>query len=349
MRGRLVVITALMLSTIAAVAFALAYELRSSQRELVALWMRVDDVADVLRMAAANVGRIESQWPGQVPEQPAALRISIDGLVGQVEVLRARVSDTVVQSALNDMRLAMAELSARLDAAPTGPLGLPAATADIGAAGGGRATTRLRGAFDRVWMRIGELNSADISRFALAQQRVTGRLLLVILLAAITGSGLVAFQVWQVSNVLRDFIHAARRLAAGNWSYRLDPPQTRELRALAESFNQMADAIAQAEARRTEAAREMIVTVNHEVGNATASISGLVQLLRRHEVELPAGVVSSLSKIQDTVDRLARTVSRLRDVSSLRVADYPGGLKMFEVGEPAGSGGSVPGETPANR
>lgn len=345
MRGRLLVITALMLSTIGAVAFALAYELRSSQRELVALWLRVDDVADVLRMAAADVGRIESQWPGRLPEQAAGLRAAIDGLVGQADVLRLRVSDSEVQFALNDMRLALAELSARLDAGPT-PTGGPAPTADVG---GGRATVRLRGAFDRVWMRIGELNSADISRFALAQQRVTGRLLLVILLVAVAGSGAVAFQVWQVSNVLRDFIQAARRLAAGNWAYRLEPPQTRELRELAESFNQMADAIAQAEAKRTEAAREMIVTVNHEVGNATASVSGLVQLLRRHEAELPAGVVSSLAKIQDTVDRLARTVSRLRDVSSLRVADYPGGLKMFEVGEAAGSGGSVSGEIPANR
>lgn len=316
MRSRLLAVTALTLVVIVSVTAGLVYELRQNQSELIALWTRVDNVSDAVRIAATDLGQIDAELAGG--RTTARFVSARNDLERQITRLTAWVTEDTARQALTDMRLAVVELG-------------QAAPGDAAV----RSAAKLHQAFGRLWMRLSEVSSGDVSRFALRQQRETGRLLLVMVLAAIVGSGFAAYHILRVADLLNQFIVATRRLSQGQMSYRIVPPPARELRELAESFNQMADDLAAAEARRTEAAQEMRVTLSHELGNSLSSISGLVQLLLRHEADLAPSVVSSLSKIQDTVDRLGRVVARLRDFPSLHVAEYPGGLKMFDVSEPA--------------
>lgn len=344
MRRRLLAIAALVLAVIVAVTFALAYQVRRNQTDLIALWSRSDAVGNAMRLAAMHLGRMEvalasSQRTSRLaprtsgeaaplaPETLAALQPDIAGLRRQLDQLAEQIADDDGQKAVKDALLTLRQLEVGLDRLGGGA---PAVAGEAD-----RALVKLRQTVDRLGMRISELSTQDVTRYTVQQIRQTGRLLLVIIIAAVAGSVLAGYHILRVADLLDDFVSAARRLSEGDWAHRVAAPPTRELRELADSFNHMADAIGQAEAKRMEAAGEMLVTLNHEVGNAAGSISALVQLLRRHELELTPNVATALRQIQDTIDRLAKTVARLRDFSSLRVTEYPGGLKMFEVADAA--------------
>ncbi|MCK6457893.1 MAG: HAMP domain-containing protein [Phycisphaerae bacterium] len=329
MRRRLLAIAALMLAIVLAVTWTLLYELRANQADLTRLWSRTDTVNDAMRLAATQLGTIEAVWPrtsGSTTVVPDAPRQAIVGRASreigrQFDRLTGLVSDDRVHRQVLDLRIILAEIHQQ--AAPAEPRPATAAT----------SVARLRKAFDQLWMTLSELNGADAARVVLRQQHQADRFLVVIIAVVLVGSALVGYHIIRVSAVLDDFVAATQQLRRGQWSHRISTPPARELRVLADNFNEMAEELARAERRRTEAAQEMIVTLHHEVGNATASISALVQVLRRHEPELSPAVVSALTKIDDTVHRLTRTVSRLRDFPALHVADYPGGYKMFDVGD----------------
>lgn len=338
MRRRLLGIAALVLTAIIAVAVALVIQIRRSQGDLTQLWARADSVNEAMGSAAVHIGRIEAALAAdrrgtkrdqETPPAVAELvQPDLEGLDRQLAALAPLVNDEAAHARITDVRLLAMQLGASLRPRTTPSVAGAAVTEPR------RTIPRLRQAFDRLWMRYSEINRQDVTRYTMQQTRQTGQLLLVIVVAALVGCVLAGYHILRVADLLDDFIGAARRLSEGDWAHRVAAPPTRELRDLADSFNHMADAICRAEAERMEAAREMLVTLNHEVGNAAGSISGLVQLLRRHEMELAPNVVSALRQIEDTIGRLSRTVARLQDFSSLRVADYPGGLKMFTVGEP---------------
>lgn len=122
---------------------------------------------------------------------------------------------------------------------------------------------------------------------------------------AIVTSSLVA---WRIVVPLRKLTNASRRIAAGDYSRRVQVTSEDELGALAGSFNRMAEALDQTEQRRTE----LIGNVAHELKSPLTTIRSMTEGLI--DGVLPASEETFL-EMQKEASRLQRLTSELSELS----------------------------------
>ncbi len=93
------------------------------------------------------------------------------------------------------------------------------------------------------------------------------------LAATIAGLSTSLLLVQIILRSLRSIARSSQRIAAGRYDERVEVPASDELRAVAESFNQMAEALEQIEQRRIT----MIGNVAHELRTPLAGIEGYLE------------------------------------------------------------------------
>ena len=123
---------------------------------------------------------------------------------------------------------------------------------------------------------------------------------------------------------LKEINNAARRLATGEVSKRVEIVADNEIGELAESFNIMAESIEKSDIIR----KEFISNVSHELRSPITSIKGFVG-------GILDGVIPRdkenyyLNIVYDEIDRLARLVNDLLDISAMEAGKF--NLVMSEV------------------
>lgn len=121
---------------------------------------------------------------------------------------------------------------------------------------------------------------------------------------------------------LRD---ASRAIAAGDLSQRVPVSGPEELRALGESFNEMAAQVQQSH----QAQRDFVANVSHELKTPLTSIQGFSQALLDGTAQDPPSVQKAAEVIHAESQRMERMVSELLD------------LARFDAGQPAMQFGAV--------
>lgn len=171
------------------------------------------------------------------------------------------------------------------------------------------------------------------------------RVMQIILVNAVCGVllcliGLIFVRRWVVRPVaaLRT---AARHLAVGDFSHRIEPRSQDELGLLACEVNQMASRIAEMQTRLVEQERlagaaEMVERLAHNIRNPLAGIRGLAEATSVRHVDDPE-TVECQRRITDTVDRFEKW---LRDLQA-SVSPMALHLRPADVGELIGQAVTV--------
>lgn len=148
--------------------------------------------------------------------------------------------------------------------------------------------------------------AADLrGNFSAAVNEILAVGTLIAIIAAILVS---LFTARRIVEPIRAMMDASQHIAAGDYHERVHVPSQDELGALAQSFNQMAEALEQTERRRME----LIGDVAHELRTPLASIKGSIEGLV--DGILPAEP-ETLLDIQREVARLQRLVADLTELS----------------------------------
>lgn len=143
------------------------------------------------------------------------------------------------------------------------------------------------------------------------------------ILAAIAAS---LFTARRILGPIQAMTLASQRMAAGDYRSRIDPPSRDELGVLAESFNEMADALASTERRRVE----LIGDVAHELRTPLSSIrSGLEGLI---DGVMPADP-DTLIGLQRETSRMQRLVQDLAELSRAEARQVPLDLRPVAMAE----------------
>jgi signal transduction histidine kinase len=125
---------------------------------------------------------------------------------------------------------------------------------------------------------------------------------------------------------LHELMDASRRIASGHYEERVQVRDDFEIAQLAESFNKMADALAQTEARR----QALIADVAHELRTPLTSIKGYMEALL--DGVMPADH-ETYSLVYSEADRLYRLVKDLQELSRLEARQVPLELHPVAVHE----------------
>ncbi len=124
---------------------------------------------------------------------------------------------------------------------------------------------------------------------------------LVGILAAIAAS---FFVTRRIVTPIREMMQASQRIAAGDYHVRIDPPSRDELGALAESLNQMAQALDEAEHRRIELIGDVAHELRTPLTNLKSSLEGMIDEVIPHEPETFLTLQREVSRMQHLVNDL---------------------------------------------
>jgi signal transduction histidine kinase len=102
---------------------------------------------------------------------------------------------------------------------------------------------------------------------------------------------------------------AARRVAEGDYAARVPREGPEELRSVADSFNQMAIALADQERMR----RDFIANAAHELRTPLTNLQGYLEALRDGVIEGDPATYESLREEVDRLVRLSRSLDALAD------------------------------------
>lgn len=173
----------------------------------------------------------------------------------------------------------------------------------------------------------------------LTRRAVTGTAALVLgnlwlALAAGLGAGLAAGALLArlVTTPVRNAAAAAARLRAGDRAVRLAVRPPAEVAELAESFNQLAAALATSEGRQ----RDFLLSVSHELRTPLTTIRGYAEALADGVVGAE-GAPKAGRTVLDEADRLDRLVSDLLVLARLEAADLPVELMPVDLADLIGS------------
>ncbi|AUG79644.1 two-component sensor histidine kinase [Kitasatospora sp. MMS16-BH015] len=123
---------------------------------------------------------------------------------------------------------------------------------------------------------------------------------------------------------LRDMTAAARAMAGGDYSRRVEVSSRDEIGELAETFNRMAGDLEAADRHR----RELVANVSHELRTPIAALRAVLE-------NVVDGVVQpdpkTLGTALEQTERLGRLVSHLLDLSKLDGGVVPLDARRFEV------------------
>ena len=136
---------------------------------------------------------------------------------------------------------------------------------------------------------------------------------IVFVVAALAGSvvavGLGLFLARRISRPIEQAGDAARRLATGDYGARLDRRGPAELTTLADSFNQMAEALQQQEAMRAD----LIANFAHELRTPLTNLRGYLEGMRDGVIAPEPEIFGSLRDEVERLDRLSRSLDTLAD------------------------------------
>lgn len=160
--------------------------------------------------------------------------------------------------------------------------------------------------FRELMVRAGESPAAAHAMFDHSVTAVFG---ITALIAAIVGALLAALLAWRLSRPLREIAEAARRVARGEYDVRVHRSGPEEMASLADSFNQMAEALQEEERMR----REFIVNAAHELSTPLTNLQGYLEALRDGVILPSAEQFQSLQEEVERLVRLSRSLQTLAD------------------------------------
>ena len=183
------------------------------------------------------------------------------------------------------------------------------------------------------WMQDGRVMGAVVIQTAAQAINASfQRTLLPVLIAALAATALaVILFFWlarQMTRPLSQMALSANAMAHGNFSIRAPETGSRETRALAQAFNEMAVQMESLETSR----REFVANVSHELRSPLTSIQGYLQGLRDDtfpEEERKRSIAVALEETQ----RLSKLVSSLLSLSRIEREDVALNITTFDLNE----------------
>jgi two-component system, OmpR family, sensor histidine kinase BaeS len=130
--------------------------------------------------------------------------------------------------------------------------------------------------------------------------------------AAVLSIGLGVLLAWRLSRRLGRLGAAAHRLAGGDYRARVTPEGPRELVSVADSFNQMAEALEAQERQRAE----LVANFAHELRTPLTNLRGYLEAMRDGVVAPSPGVFDSLREEVERLERLSRALDSLSPVAA---------------------------------
>jgi signal transduction histidine kinase len=134
--------------------------------------------------------------------------------------------------------------------------------------------------------------------------------------AAIVSLVAVQFLAKGMTLPLRDMARAARRMATGDYTQRVETSSVDEVGQLAAAFNSMAEAVADADRQQ----RDLIGNVSHELRTPIAGLRATLENIIDGVTEPTSEVLTTMA---GRVNRLERLVSDLLDLSRLEAGMAP--------------------------
>ncbi len=142
---------------------------------------------------------------------------------------------------------------------------------------------------------------------AMWQHSVVTVLLVTALVAIVLSVGLGVFLAWRIGRPLGRLGAAARRVAEGDYGTRVGRAGPRELVSVADSFNQMAEALQAQERQRSE----LVANFAHELRTPLTNLRGYLEAMRDGVLEPDPEVFDSLREEVDRLERLSRSLDAL--------------------------------------
>jgi len=136
-------------------------------------------------------------------------------------------------------------------------------------------------------------------------------------------------------------LEGSRRLAAEDFSHRIDVGQNDEFAELARGYNQLAAALEANEQRKIETLAQTAVMLNHELNNASSIIKLQLQLLRRQSSG-DAAFERALLQIDANLSRMTAVTEALKHVRRIVLTDYNADIKMLDLQRSIGEGSGAP-------
>ena len=175
-------------------------------------------------------------------------------------------------------------------------------------------------AFEQLMVEHGETVAAARAMF---DQTVSATVVLAGIAAAAVSVALLARR---IGRPLRQVGRAARRVAEGDLSARVLRTGPEEIRSLADSFNQMAERLAEQELLR----REFIANAAHELRTPLTNLQGYLEALRDGVMPPDRTMFESLHEEADRLVRLSRSLDALAEGE---LATAPPVLVEIDLGE----------------
>ena len=174
--------------------------------------------------------------------------------------------------------------------------------------------------------------------FACAESNINGDLLGVMLKTIIVGSlwiilaALIAlyFVTDRIIGPLKSMSRMAKEFAAGNFAARATVRGQDEVAKLAEAFNNMADSLSRLETMRNT----FMANVSHDLRTPMTTISGFIDNILIGAIP-PEKQPYYLEMIRDEVQRLARLVNTLLDISRIQAGERKFVFAPFDICEMA--------------
>jgi len=166
-----------------------------------------------------------------------------------------------------------------------------------------------RGSFEHLMMSHGS-TQADATR--MFQQTVGVVFTGAVAAAAVASAVLAAVFARYLARPLEAMARAARRLAQGDYSVRVPSHGPQEVRAAAESFNQMANSLEEQERAR----RDFIAGAAHELLTPLTNLQGYLEGLRDGVIPADAAMFASLHEETERLVRLSRSLLTLAEAAT---------------------------------
>lgn len=125
-------------------------------------------------------------------------------------------------------------------------------------------------------------------------------------------------------------VSGSRELAAERFDHRVNAELSDEFAELAHAYNHLAEQLQASEGRKTEALRQLAVTLNHNLNNAMAIIEMQLSLLDRQSGGNPTQA-ARLREIRTCLTQMSQTVSSLKGIRRVVLTDYAPGQKMVDI------------------
>lgn len=115
------------------------------------------------------------------------------------------------------------------------------------------------------------------------------------------------------TNPLTQLSHATRKLAEGDYSVRVNVPETDEIGLLAADFNHMAGEVS----RASQLQRDLLANVSHDLRTPLTLIKGYAETVRDLTGDDPEKRTEQLDVIVDETDRLSGLVNSVMELSKM--------------------------------